>query len=66
MNDIEKKLYDAVIENDIEALANLLKEDEVDISFQMENGDTLLNIVKGRQSEEGLKTSSIEHNNINT
>lgn len=61
MNDIEKKLYDAVIENDIETLSNLLKEDEVDINFQMENGDTLLHIVKGRQAVEVLISAGIDH-----
>lgn len=61
MNNIEKKLYDAVIENDIEALSNLLKDENADINFQMENGDTLLHIVKSRQAVEVLISAGIDH-----
>ena len=61
MNNIEKKLYDAVIENDIEALSNLLKDENADINFQMENDDTLLHIVKSRQAVEVLISAGIDH-----
>ena len=61
MNDIEKKLYDAVMENNIDELSNLLKEDNVDINFQAVNGDTLLHIVKSRQAVEILMSAGIDH-----
>ena len=49
MNELEAKLYNAVIDNNTDLLSELLKEQQVDINFKTENGGTLLHYAKSKE-----------------
>lgn len=60
MNELEAKLYNAVIDNNTDLLSELLKEQQVDINFKTENGGTLLHYAKSKEMVEILMSAGID------
>lgn len=60
MNELETKLYNAVIDNNTDLLSELLKEQQVDINFKTENGGTLLHYAKSKEMVEILMSAGID------
>lgn len=60
MKELESKLYNAVIEDNIDLLSELLKEQQIDINFKTENGGTLLHCAKSKEMVEILMKAGID------
>ena len=60
MKELETKLYNAVTDNDIELLSELLKEQKIDINFKVQNGGTLLHYAKSKEAVEILMSAGID------
>ncbi len=61
MNELETKLYKAVISNDIDEALNLLKQQGYNINFKLDDGDTLLHYAKSPQAVEILIDAGIDY-----